>query len=402
MNDKLKVVWLCHLSNKEIQDIIHPWKQIPEFAPWMFSCIQVIEQEPRFELHIVAPFIGIGRVHEFELRGVYYHFFNPYLPIIGRSGLRIKGKSYFELTDFQKSKRLVSQIVDSINPDIVHLYGAENPYYSTAVLPLVDKYPTILTIQGFISHTKTAITPAVAKRIDVEKRVINSISNCFCRSNAQAKSVLEINPRMNIFHHMFCSYELKYDDLPAEKKFDLVFFAAITKDKGIIDLLKAVQIIKHNKPDVSLCVIGGGNIDQFIRFCEELGLSMNVTWTGFLPSRKDVHYLAAQSRISVLPTYSDMYPGTIIESMFLGIPMVTYDVDSNPEINQNYEAIRLVKVGDINSLAENLYSLLSDEKQLELLGQMGQRRAYEMFAPTNSMMIEQWMQGYLNAIESFK
>ena len=401
MKEKLKVVWLCHLSNKEIQDIIRPWKHVSEFAPWIFSSIKVLEQDPQFELHIVAPFNYINGIKQFELRGIHYHFYNPYLPIIGHPGFHYKGMSYFEYTNFNKSKIKVSHIVDIIKPDIIHLFGAENPYYSAAILPLIDKYPTILTIQGFISHTQTKITKSVAKRVEIEKEVIDSIPVCFYRSRAQANSVLEINPKMELFPHMFCSYELKYDKVPEEKKYDIVFFAAITKDKGIVDLIKATQIIKQWKQDISVCVIGGNNYSEYVALSKELDVYDNIIWSGFLPSRKDVHYLAAQCKISVLPTYSDMYPGTIIESMFLGIPMVTYDVDSNPEINENYEAIRLVKVGEIRSLAENIYQLLCDDEQRINLGISGRRRAYEMFAPSNETLINQWLAGYKRSIEIF-
>ena len=398
---KMKVVWLCHFSDKEIKGILHPWRDVPEFAPWIVSFINAVENVTPFELHIVAPYLYIGHLREFELRGVYYHFYNPFLPIVGHPGLSIKGLSYYEYTNFRKSKKTVFRIVNRINPDIIHVIGAENPYYSAAVLPLVHCYPTILTIQGFISHTKSSITPSISKKIEIEEQVINSIPVCFVRSKAQANSVLEINSQMKLVSHMFCSYELKYDYIPEEKLYDLVFFAQISKDKGIVDLLKAMQLIKQRKPDVSLCVIGGGDFKEYVDLADKLGISDNVIWTGFLPSRKDVHFMAAQCRVSVLPTYSDMYPGTIIESMFLGIPMVSYDVDSNPEINEDYEAIRLVKVGDIDALSDSIYDLLINNDECQRLGLVGKKRAYEMFAPSNTTMVDQWMKGYQLATELF-
>lgn len=402
MNEKLKVVWLCHFSNKEIQGILHPWRHVKEFAPWIKSFLKVVEQNQCFELHVVAPFLYIGRLREFELRGVYYHFYNPYFPIVGHPGLKFRGLYYYEYTNYRKSKKEVSRIVNLINPDIVHVIGAENPYYSAAVLPLINSYPTILTIQGFISHTKTKCSPSVLKKIDVERRVINSIPVCFYRSKAQRDSVLEINPHMVLTPHMFCSYELKYNRLPSEKLYDLVFFATVSKDKGIVDLLKAVKIIKSKKPNISLCVIGGGNCTPYIEMAKEIDINDHIKWMGFMPTRKDVHFLAAQCLISVLPTYSDMYPGTIIESMFLGIPVVSYDVDSNPEINQDYEAIRLVEVGDVEALACNIYQLLIDEQQRKDLAEAGKRRAYEMFAPSNKTIIDQWMDGYKLSVDVFK
>lgn len=401
MSEKLKVVWLCHLSSKELNDTLRPWKRIPEYAAWISSCIKAVEENPCFELHIVAPFFYIGHTHNFEIRGIHYHFYNPFLPLIGHPGLSLKGKNWFEYTDFKKTKRIVSRIINKINPDIIHLYGAENPYYSAAIIPLTECYPTILTIQGFISHTKQSITPRRAKRIEIERQVIQCVPICFCRSKAQANSVFEINRKMVIQPCQFCSYELRYDDIPKEKKYDIVFFASITKDKGIVDLLKAVAIIKREKTDVSVCVIGGGNYEQYVEMGKELGIDDNIIWTGFLPSRKDVHYMAAQCKISVLPTYNDMYPGTIIESMFLGIPVVSYNVDSNPEINDKYEAIRLVEVGNIESLAESIYTLLIDDSQRQHLEVMGKKRAYELFAPSNNDLLDQWMAGYKRAIDIY-
>ena len=111
--------------------------------------------------------------------------------------------------------------------------------------------------------------------------------------------------------------------------------------------------------------------------------------------------MAAPRKISVLPTYNDMYPGTIIESMFLGIPVVSYNVDSNPEINDKYEAIRLVEVGNIESLAESIYTLLIDDSQRQHLEVMGKKRAYELFAPSNNDLLDQWMAGYKRAIDIY-
>ena len=402
MSEKLKVVWLCHLSNKEIQDILHPWKRVREYAPWMFISLRVAEQDPRFEVHVVAPHAYIARTHEFELRGIHYHFYNPNIPVIGQPWPHLRGVSWDEFSDFRRSKRIVSRIINKINPDVIHLYGAENPYYSSTVLPLIDKYPTILTIQGFASHTKNKISKHMAKKIEVEQKVIRAIPICFYRAKKQGQDTLDYNPKMELLPNMFGSYELKYDNLPTDKKYDLVFFATICKDKGMDDLIKAVKIIKNKKPDISLCVIGGGSIEKYVTMCDELGVKDNVTWAGFQPTRRDVHFLAAQCRISVLPTYHDILPGTITESMFLGIPMVSYDVDSNPEINEDYEAVRLVKVGDVDALADNLYQLLCDDQQRMKLGEAGHTRAYEMFAPTNKQVAEQWMNGYQRAIELFR
>ena len=396
MSEKLKVVWLCHLSNKEIQDILKPWKKSAEFAPWMFMSLKIAENDPRFEIHVVSPHAYIRQTKSFVLRGIYYHFYNPYIPLWGRPLPRVI--NFNEWIGYKWAQKEVGKIISEVKPDVIHLYGAENPYYSSAILPLRDKYPTILTVQGFISHTKDYIDRHVKYRIQIEREVIKSIPVCFFRSKIQARDTLEINPSMELMPNFFGSYELKYENLPTEKKYDLVFFARVCKDKGIEDLLNAVKIIKQTKPNITLCVIGGGEVTKYKNYCKSLGIEQNVFWSGFLPTRKDVHFKVAECRISVLPTYHDVLPGTIIESMFLGVPVVTYNVDSNPEINENFEAIKLVHVGDVQELTNTLLNLLKDEAQRLSLSKSGLKRAYEMFAPADETVANQWYAGYQRAI----
>ena len=84
--------------------------------------------------------------------------------------------------------------------------------------------------------------------------------------------------------------------------------------------------------------------------------------------------------------------------MFLGVPVVTYNVDSNPEINENYEAIKLVHVGDVQELTNTLLNLLKDETKRLSLSKSGLKRAYEMFAPSDETVANQWYAGYQRAI----
>ena len=55
---------------------------------------------------------------------------------------------------------------------------------------------------------------------------------------------------------------------------------------------------------------------------------------GFLKSQQDIYEHAIHSRIYVLPTYHDIIPGTIIESMFMKLPGIAYAVGGIPELNE--------------------------------------------------------------------
>ena len=75
-NIKLKVVWLCHFTNKEVQERINPNSRINEFAPWIPTSIKIFENNDRIDLHIVSPHGYIVGIKTFRKQGINYYFYN--------------------------------------------------------------------------------------------------------------------------------------------------------------------------------------------------------------------------------------------------------------------------------------------------------------------------------------
>jgi glycosyltransferase involved in cell wall biosynthesis len=210
------------------------------------------------------------------------------------------------------------------------------------------------------------------------------------------EDIRKINPYAILHWHHYPVIEI----LPKEtnKRFDVVYFARIEKDKGIDDLLQAISIIRVEKPDIRVCVIGGGYVDKLKK--QYIDLTENVTWYGCLPTQDDVHLLASTAKVSVLPTYHDIIPGTIVESMFLKLPVVAYDVGSIHEVNDHDEIITLVRKGDVEELAKAIRKLLSDETSQKEKAEKGYKRACEMF--DKSRVMEDLLRAYGEVISCFR
>lgn len=376
--DKMKIVWICHFSNAEIQAILHPGISTNEFAPWITQLAQLFENDNRIELHIIAPHEHILRNKQFILRNINYHFFNPYIFLFGGKITRIFQFDY--RTNFLYIKMIVRKIVNKIKPDLIHLHGAENAFYSSSIFQFRKKYPVLITVQGFISHCSEELDYLTNKRVKIEKKILKDFKHFGYRTQTMGKDIKKYNPEAKLHWHLYPIAEIKMYDV--KKKYDLIFFARITKEKGIDDLLKALAFVKKQKPDVKLCVIGGSSkryICFLKRLAEQLDISKNVCWPGYLLTHADVHELAASARISVLPTYHDIIPGTIIESMFLKLPVVAYDVGSIHEVNEMEDCIALVPKGDINGLSAKIISLLQDPEGMKLRSERAYKRALKMF-----------------------
>lgn len=396
MSSKFRVVWICHFSNQEIMDILQPIPRGNMRAPWITLLAEIFEDQSDVELHIISPHSNINGSRRFVLRGVHYHFFSSTIPF-SKNKFRGFGHclAFFNrLTRFHFFKSKIQDIVTNINPDVIHLHGTENPYYSASVLGFKDVYPVLITIQGFISHSlqKNATTRS---RTYYEKRIIKTFNHFGYRTKTMGKHIHELNPRAVLHWHWYPVRVAIAE--PMEKEFDVVFFARITKDKGIEDLLRAVAIIREKKPSLRVRIIGG-NCPRKLKN-QYAYLENTVDWVGFIPTQDSLHQLASSAKISVLPTYHDIIPGTIIESMYLKLPVVSYDVGSIHEINDHQEIITLVKKGDVEGLANAILSLLNDEISQKEKADKGYKRAFEMF--DNSNIYNDLMHAYRAVVSSF-
>ena len=395
----MKVVWICHFSNAEIQSILHPGISSNEFASWITHLAELFEKENRIELHIVAPHNHISKRMHFVIRNIHYHLFNPHIFLFGKKITGI-GKLDYK-TNFIYIKYLVRRIVDCIKPDLIHLHGTENAYYSSSILQFKNKYPVMITIQGFISHASNKIDYSTAKRINVEQRILKNFKHFGYRTKTMGKDIKKYNPEAELHWHRYPTVDIK--PIETSKKYDIVFFARISKDKGIEDLLQALAIIKKAKHDVRLCIIGKGGspyIAVLKKMADQLDISNNIYWAGFLPTQMEVHKMASAAKISILPTYHEIISGTIVESMFLKLPVVAYDVGSIHEVNDKEEYIYLVPKGDVNALAKKIMYLLQNPEKLAQIGGKAHIRATEMF--DNRSICNDLIKAYNLVINVFK
>jgi glycosyltransferase involved in cell wall biosynthesis len=345
---------------------------VQEMAPWIDGLIKLFKKRMDVELHIVAPNVFTNKDRNFTLDGVHYHFYK-HLPIPGYSRFFKKVHSFLRipyLTNFEYVKIKIRSIILAINPDIVHLHGAENAYYSAGFLRISKIYPNMVTIQGFIRNTSTR-NFFTSKLISIEESVLKATSNIGIRTTEMGNISRELNPNAKLhFHNYPINIPQHVKSASERSEFDIVFFARICKDKGVEDLLESLAIVKKSRRDVSLKIIGSANgkyLSYLHSLCCKLRIDENVDFVGFIETQEEMYKVVSKAKICVLPTYHDIIPGTIIESMYLKLPVIAYSVGGIPELNINGEKILLVEKYNIVQLSEKIELLLSsEEKQNEL------------------------------------
>ena len=398
----MKVVWICQFSNSVIQEYLPLVKLNPQNSTWITHLIEEFKEMNDIDLHIVCTLRWLKNDYFFKHEGINYYFIKTGIPVISRHWPHFFKFDYF--TNFYFNKKKIKKIVDSINPDIINLHGAENPVYSSSILNL-KSYPVLITIQGFISLDLESDNYQKRKRIRIERQIFQEFNNFGVRARFMSNYINSFNRNARFywfkypFKALISSSEKESNDI-----YDCVFFARITKDKGIEDLIKAMSIVKQEIPNVTLKIIGGGCSDSYKDFLlDEIkkgNLESNIKLLGFLPTQEDVHREVKAAKVSVLPTYNDVLPGTIVESLRIGIPVIAYAANGVVDFNFDEEIIKLVKIADINGLANGIIELLKNDNLREKMSIRGREYTSKEF--NNKIEANKMIEAYKEVIKNPK
>lgn len=394
MQNKLKVAWICHFTNAEIQSLIPIWKQKNEFASWIPNMLKGFEIRDDIELHVISPHEYLKNSISFALRRIQYHFIPSGMPIIHRHWPVF---FRFDLwTNFYFFRNKVRKTISKINPDIINLIGAENRYYSPCIFDFINTIPTLITIQGFISQLKEEyrLNPEIKYRIAIEERILKSYKY-FCGEQDSSTYINYYNPHHVFFRLYFPVNEaLVRNTINEDKKYDCIYFGKISKIKGTEDFIKAIAEIKTVKPEIKAIIVGGGNPEPFVTLAKELHCFHNIEFKGFVKSQRELFEYINVSRVFLVPPYKERLSSTIREAMFLKIPIVAYATGGIPYINEFGENIYLVKTGDYKAMAEKALVLLNNEEKRNSLVD----KAYEFAKNEFSLAVN--IQRHIDAYKS--
>ncbi len=416
---RIKVVWICHLSNSEVRNYLpvkvpflermvrklfhDPSAENTDFAVWNTNGIREFEQfTDEVELHVVAPcHYLIPENVRFELRGIHYFFFKDhpqYLYLEIRK--RLFGKYPYW---YKRNRQRIKEEVESIAPDIVHVIGAENPYYSLSVLDFSTELPVIVQLQTLLSEPgfKDRYFMRAGDyefRQKVEESVLSSCPYVGSTMTSFVPIVEKINPKAVIIPTCLALSE------PVDKRenaclYDFVYFAS-NIDKAADWALEAFAIASRKHPGITLDIVGGGApgcISALTARIIELGLSEYVRFEGRLATHDDVIKQIRLSRFALLPLKVDKLSGTIRESMANGIPVITTVTPDTPDLNSKRECVLLSDPGDFEGLAGNMCRLLEDDALAERLSRNSLLTANER--QSNRNIMREWLEAYYRILD---
>lgn len=146
-----------------------------------------------------------------------------------------------------------------------------------------------------------------------------------------------------------------------EKSNEGVYYARIVPEKGLFELPYIWQRVNDEVPGSKLKMFGPFPSRRtkkiFFKIVEKLNLQNNIVYLGF-SSEESLRTSVANSKVFVYPTHADAFPLSILESMFVGTSIVTYNIPGSAGPYANLPNVHLIREFDTGAMADQAIRLI--------------------------------------------
>jgi glycosyltransferase involved in cell wall biosynthesis len=168
---------------------------------------------------------------------------------------------------------------------------------------------------------------------------------------------------------------------PARRPLRVVMVARLLRDKGVMEYLRAVDMVRARGLDAEFVLVGDPDTMNpntlTMEEVERLAQPARVSCWG---RRTDIADIWREAHISVLPSYREGLPKSLLESAAVGRAIVTTDVPGCREVVLDGFNGFLVPARDTATLAERIIQLLQDDELRRQFGQRSRIKAEAEFA----------------------
>ncbi len=216
---------------------------------------------------------------------------------------------------------------------------------------------------------------------DREREGMHKADHIITVSELTKKKVVEhygISPhKITVIHNgnsLLPEASLKYNYLHDFKKHGkkvVLYAGRITIQKGVDYFIHAAKKVLLHEPDVYFIVAGSGDMEgQIIKLTADLGISQHFIFTGYY-TLSDLAEFLSVSDLFVMPSVSEPFGVTPLESMSSGIPVI---ISKQSGVSEVVSHALKVDFWDTDEMANQIISVLRYSSLQQTLKHEGLRQ----------------------------
>ncbi len=172
----------------------------------------------------------------------------------------------------------------------------------------------------------------------------------------------------------------KFKPVPLEDKPVFFMLSRLLKSKGVVEYLKAAEMVKTEYPEAEFKLLGKFEYEMqdavpedFVRHYIDNGT------VELYPETSDVRPYFEKCSVYVLPSYREGTPRTVLEAMAMGRPVITTDTNGCRETVKDGINGYLVPVGDEVALADAMKKMIKNPELVKNMGKESVNYCREKF-----------------------
>ena len=285
-----------------------------------------------------------------------------------------------DIKQVKKVQEEVAELKRSFKPDLIHLhYPGHIAYFHLNTIG-AHRAPTLLTVHTDFNGLRADANTLFGQTIRSADWV-TAVSNATLSDTVQVVS--EIKNRSSVIYNGLEVPETVPEPLPFDKA-QILCLGRLAHEKGIDLAITAFASLQKNFPNLVLVIAGDGPVrGDLEQQVFALGLADRIKFTGWIQPER-VPELFNQSTILVVPSrYREPFGLVAVEAGQMERPVVATKVGGLPEVVIHQETGLLCEKEDSAALAESISFLLNHPDSAIRMGQMGSKRAKEVFSLEN-------------------
>lgn len=273
-------------------------------------------------------------------------------------------KNLFQRNKKQLQEQNLSFVLNTINPDIIHLQWPSVISRFEETLQ-EQKTPVVLSQRGFHNNVRPFVVPENFKYL---KQWYPKIAGFHSVSKAIAENGDKICKGDNKFNKIIYT-GLQIQDFSFKQEYKVstpVQLLSIGRThwvKGYDYALQTCCILKENHFSFHYTIIGGAGDEELQFLISDLGLQDCVSLMGRVP-QKEVFRMMGEASLLLMPSVEEGVPNVAVEAMALGLPVLSTDCGGVPELIEGGVEGWVVPIRDPEAMAKGVmkFSGLSVEE----------------------------------------
>ena len=297
--------------------------------------------------------------------------------------ISIDAKGINPISDL-KTMLSLYKLYKSIKPDMILNFTIKPNIYSSIVAGIIGvKSISNITGLGTI-FIKQSLTTKIAKllykiALGFNSKVFfqnNDDRQLFIKDNLVLENKTDLLPGSGVDLNKFVPI-LNNND----KVFKFLLIARLLKDKGILEFVDAIKIIKSKYDNIEFQILGAvGVANKTAITKEELQIWIDENLVNYLGTTDNVQDIISKVDCVVLPSYREGTPRSLLEACAMEKPIIATDVVGCKEVVDDEINGYLCEVRNSKDLADKMEIMinLSDDER-KIMGQAGREKIVKEF-----------------------